>query len=108
MQLVIIAGGKGTRLKERTADLQKCMVEVGGKPLIEHQVLLARSQGISDILILTGFGAQSIEQYFGNGAPWGVKIRYQCEPEPRGTAGAVIDAFDKLDDVFFVMYGDTM
>jgi D,D-heptose 1,7-bisphosphate phosphatase len=108
MQLVIIAGGKGTRLKKRTADLQKCMVEVGGKPLIEHQILLAQKQKITDILILTGFGAELIERYFGDGARWGVNIRYHREPEPRGTAGSVIGAFQMLDDVFFVMYGDTM
>jgi D,D-heptose 1,7-bisphosphate phosphatase len=108
MQLVIIAGGKGTRLKERTADLQKCMVEVGGKPVIEHQILLARGQNITDVLILTGFGGESIEQYFGDGARWRVKIRYHREPAPRGTAGSVINAFHLLQDVFFVMYGDTM
>lgn len=108
MQLVIIAGGKGRRLKQRTADLQKCMVEVGGKPLIEHQILLAANHKITDILILTGFDAESIERHFGDGARWGVTIRYHRESEPRGTAGAVIDAFNELDEVFFLMYGDTM
>jgi D,D-heptose 1,7-bisphosphate phosphatase len=108
MQLVIIAGGEGTRLKQRTADLQKCMVQVGGKPLIEHQILLARAQKITDVLILTGFGGESIERYFSDGTRWGVKIRYHREPAPRGTAGSVIDAFHLLDDVFFVTYGDTI
>jgi D,D-heptose 1,7-bisphosphate phosphatase len=108
MQLVIIAGGKGTRLKERTGYLQKCMVQVGGKPLIEHQILLAASHHITDILILTGFGAESIERHFGDGTRHGVAIRYHRDSEPRGTAGAVIEAFHDLDDVFFVMYGDTM
>jgi histidinol-phosphate phosphatase family protein len=108
MQVVIIAGGKGTRLKQRTPDLPKCMVEIGGKPLIEHQILLASRYEIKDILILTGFGAESVEGHCGDGARWGVDIRYHRESEPRGTAGAVIDAFDKLVDVFFVMYGDAM
>jgi D,D-heptose 1,7-bisphosphate phosphatase len=108
MQLVIIAGGEGTRLKQRTADLQKCMVQVGGKPLIEHQILLAANHKITDILILTGFDAESIQRHFGDGARWGVTIRYHRESEPRGTAGAVIDAFNELDGVFFVVYGDTM
>src|SRR3954453_3845500 len=108
MQLVIIAGGKGTRRKQRTADLQKCMVEVGDKPLIEHQILLAASCEITDILVLTGFDAESIEKHFGDGTLLGVTIRYHRESEPRGTAGAVIDAFNELDDVFFVVYGDTM
>jgi D,D-heptose 1,7-bisphosphate phosphatase len=108
MQLVIIAGGKGTRLKQRTADLQKCMVQVAGKPLIEHQISLASAHKITHVLILTGFAADSIQEYFGDGARWGVKISYHSDSSPRGTAGAVIDAFDKLDDVFFVVYGDTM
>jgi D,D-heptose 1,7-bisphosphate phosphatase len=108
MQLVIIAGGKGTRLKEILADRPKPMVEVGGKPLVEHQILLARKYGIRDILILTGYGAEYIERYFGDGTAWKVRVRYQREVQPLGTAGALLDAFDKLDDTFVVMYGDTM
>ena len=108
MQLVIIAGGKGTRLKERLGDLPKPMVEIGGKPLLEHQILLAREHGITDILLLTGHGAHHIEQRFGDGSRWGVRIRYHRESKPLGTAGAVLDAFPQLQDRFLVMYGDTM
>ena len=108
MQLVIIAGGKGTRLKQITADLPKPMVDVGGKPLLEHQILLARKHGIRNILMLTGFGAEHIEKHFGNGSRWDVKIAYHREENPLGTGGALLDAFQKLDDVFLVMYGDTM
>ncbi len=108
MQLVVIAGGKGTRLKERIGDLPKPMVAIGGKPLLEHQMNLAREHGIIDVLLLTGYGAQHIESYFGDGSRWGVRIRYHLEPQPLGTAGAVLDAFDKLQDRFIVMYGDTM
>ncbi|MDQ2774107.1 MAG: HAD-IIIA family hydrolase [Acidobacteriota bacterium] len=108
MQLVIIAGGQGTRLKERIADLPKPMVEIGGKPLLEHQILLARKHRIEDILMLTGFGAEHIESYFGDGAKWGVRIAYHREPRPLGTAGAALNAFGKLDRTFMVMYGDTM
>ena len=108
MQLVIIAGGKGTRLKEILGDRPKPMVEVGGKPLVEHQVLLARKYGIRDVLILTGYGADYIENFFGDGSAWDVRIRYQRESRPLGTAGALLDAVDKLGDTFIVMYGDTM
>lgn len=107
-QLVIVAGGRGTRLKDRMGSMPKAMVDVGGKPLIEHQVLLAHRYGITNILILTGFGAQHIEGYLGNGERWGVDIQYHRETAPRGTAGAVIDAFDNLGTVFFVLYGDIM
>jgi D,D-heptose 1,7-bisphosphate phosphatase len=108
MQLVIIAGGKGTRLKQMTADLPKSMVDVGGKPLLEHQILLARQHGILDILILTGYGSEHIEQYFGDGSAWGVRIRCHQDEQPLGTAGALFGAFEKLEDIFLVMYGDTM
>jgi D,D-heptose 1,7-bisphosphate phosphatase len=108
MQLVIIAGGKGTRLQSVLGDLPKPMAEVGGKPLIEHQILLARKHGIRDILILTGYGASYIEAYFGDGARWDVRVGYHHEAEPRGTAGALFDAYAKLQNVFVVMYGDTL
>ena len=82
MQLVIIAGGKGTRLKHITADLPKPMVDVGGKPLLEHQVLLARKHGIRDVLMLTGFCAEHIEHYFDKGQRWDVNVAYHREERP--------------------------
>lgn len=108
MQVVILAGGKGTRLRERTADLPKPMVEVGGKPLIEHQILLARKHGFTQFLLLTGFGSDHIERHFGDGSRWSVRIRYRRDSQPLGTAGAVLKAFDELEETFFVLYGDTM
>ena len=71
MQAVIIAGGQGTRLRERVGDLPKPLVDIGGRPLLEHQVLLARQFGFSDILLLTGYGARRIEEHCGDGAPVG-------------------------------------
>ena len=108
MQLVIIAGGKGTRLKEILGRAAEADGGGGGKPLLEHQVLLARRHGIRDIVILTGYGAEYVERYFGDGTAWDVRIEYQRELEPLGTAGALLDAWDKLNDTFLVMYGDTM
>ncbi len=108
MQLVIIAGGKGTRLLGMTGGLPKPMVDIGGKPLLEHQILLARRYGIKDILVLTGFGAESIENYFGDGSAWDLRISYHREKDPLGTGGALLDAFDSLQERFLVMYGDTM
>ncbi|MGH9612388.1 MAG: HAD-IIIA family hydrolase [Bryobacteraceae bacterium] len=108
MQLVIVAGGKGTRLKERLGGLPKPMVDIAGKPLLEHQVLLARRYGIEDIVLLTGHGAEAICDYFGDGSHWGTRIHYFEENQPLGTAGAVLSALDQLAERFIVMYGDTM
>ncbi len=107
MQLVIIAGGKGTRLKARIGDLPKPLVEVCGRPLLEHQLLLAIHSGIRDIVLLTGYGAEHIRSYCGDGSRWGVGIRCVEEPEPLGTAGAVLNALPLLAERFVVMYGDT-
>lgn len=108
MQLVIIAGGKGTRLRERLGDLPKPMAEVGGRPLLEHQILLARQHGIEDVVILTGYGAGHIRSFIGDGSRWGARVRYCEEAGPLGTAGAALAALDQLAESFLVMYGDTM
>lgn len=101
-QAVIIAGGKGTRLKDVLGDLPKPLAEVAGKSLLEHQIELARKHGFEDIVVLTGHGAEHIETRFGS------QVRCLREPEPLGTAGAVLHAWDVLADRFAVLYGDTM
>ncbi|HEX4264964.1 MAG TPA: HAD-IIIA family hydrolase [Verrucomicrobiae bacterium] len=107
-QLVILAGGKGTRLKDRLGDLPKPMIPIGGKPLLEHQVELAKKYAFTDLLFFVHYRADLIQEYFGHGEKWGVSIKYLTEPEPLGTAGAVITGFKHLADRFLVMYGDTM
>jgi histidinol-phosphate phosphatase family protein len=106
--LVILAGGKGTRLRERLGDLPKPMVDIGGKPLLAHQVEMARSQGMRRIVLLLQHGAGFIRGHFRDGASSGVNVRYFEETSPRGTAGAVLDVLDALSERFVVMYGDTM
>jgi histidinol-phosphate phosphatase family protein len=108
MQVVIVAGGKGTRLRERLGGLPKPMVSIAGKPLLEHQVLLACHHGFSDVILLLGHGADSITEYFGDGSRLGVHIRAITESVPLGSAGAVLAALPELQDRFLVMYGDTM
>ena len=106
MQLVIIAGGKGTRLGLK--DIPKPMVQIAGKPLLEHQIELAKSYGIKEIFILSGHLAHVIEDYFGSGEKWGVKIHHIVEPYPLGTAGAVKLLEGKIKDRFMVFYGDVV
>jgi len=107
-QLVILAGGKGTRLKDRLGDLPKPMIPIAGKPLLEHQVALARKYGFTDLVFFVHYRADLIEKHFGDGKKFGVQIRYVLEREPLGTAGAVLAGFEHLAERFLVMYGDTM
>src|SRR5262249_3533204 len=109
MQLVIVAGGKGTRLRERLlGNLPKPMVDIAGRPLLEHQILLAKRFGFEDILLLLGYGAGSILDYVGDGSRWGTRIQTVVEDQPRGSAGAVFASLDKLAPRFALLYGDNM
>ena len=107
-QLVILAGGLGTRLKERLGDLPKPMIPLAGKPLLEHHIELARQFDFKRILIFACHRADLIEQYFGDGRRHGVSIQYINETTPLGTAGAVLAGFASLEDRFAVIYGDTL
>lgn len=107
-QAVILAGGMGTRLRARLGDLPKPLIPIDGKPLLEHQIELARKHGCDDIVIFACYKPELIQQQLGDGSRWGLGIRYVIEREPRGTAGAVLDGFELLADRFLVFYGDTM
>lgn len=107
-QAVILAGGKGTRLKNRLGDLPKPLIPIGGKPLLEHQIELAKKHGIEDVIVFACYRPDLIQAALGDGSQWGLRIRYQIEKEPLGTAGAVLAGFDLLAERFLVLYGDTM
>ena len=107
-QLIILAGGAGTRLRARLGDLPKPMIPIAGKPLLEHQVELAKKYGFTDLIFFVHYRADLIEKHFGDGKSFGVQIRYVPEKEPLGTAGAVLAGFEKLAERFVVLYGDTM
>src|SRR5262245_27844600 len=107
-QAVILAGGAGTRLRERLGDLPKPMIPIAGKPLLEHQVELCRRYGFTDLVFFVHYHADLIEKHFGDGWKWGVRVRYVVEKEPFGTAGAVLAGLELLAERFLVLYGDTM
>jgi histidinol-phosphate phosphatase family protein len=107
-QLIILAGGAGTRLRARLGDLPKPMISIAGKPLLEHQVALAKKFGFTDLIFFVHYRAGLIEKHFGDGKKLGVQIRYVLENEPLGTAGAVLAGFEKLAERLVVLYGDTM
>lgn len=89
-------------------DIPKPMVRIAGKPILEHQIELAKRYGLTEIILLTGHLAEVIEEYFGNGSRWGVNIRHCRETAPLGTAGAMKAVEPLLTDDFVVFYGDTI
>ena len=107
-QAVILAAGSGTRLRPITNDIPKCMVEVGGRPLLEHTVRWLASFGVSDLVINLHHRGNVISDYFADGGKWGVRITYSHEPEVQGTAGALRNLSGLLDGPFLVWYGDNL
>ncbi|HNQ89708.1 MAG TPA: HAD-IIIA family hydrolase [Verrucomicrobiota bacterium] len=107
-QAVILAGGLGTRLRERLGDLPKPMIPIGGRPLLDHQLALCRRHGFDEVLILAGHRGSTIREYVGDGSRWGVGVRLCIEPEARGTAGAVVGVESALAPRYLVVYGDEM
>src|SRR5260370_10011834 len=89
-QLVILAGGMGTRLRARLGDLPKPMIPIAGKPLLEHQIELAKAHGFRDIIIFACYRADLIERHFGDGSRWDLRVRTVVEREPLGPASAVL------------------
>ncbi len=108
MQVVILAGGKGTRMGDLARAVPKPMVPLAGRPILEHQIELARRFGFNQIVLLTGHLGEVVENYFGDGSRHGVSIRYHRETEPLGTAGALKQIEPLLNDHFLVFYGDTI
>ena len=106
MKGVIIAGGKGERLMPLTSKLPKPMLEVAGKPLLEHQINLFRKYKISKLLLCLHYLPEKIMDYFKNGNDFDVQLTYSIEKKPMGTAGALSLARNFFDDSFIVMYGD--
>ncbi|RPH32098.1 MAG: HAD-IIIA family hydrolase [Bacteroidales bacterium] len=108
MKALILAGGKGTRLGEKTQLTPKPMLLIGGKPVLQHQVELFKGYGITDITLLVNHLSTSIIQHFGDGNAFGVSITYYNEREPLGTAGGIKDLENDLTDDFLLLYGDVM
>lgn len=106
MKVVVVAGGKGTRLG--LEGIPKPMVPILGKPLLHRLVDNARESGFVDLLFLTGHLSEVIEEYFGDGSAFGVKIEYSRESQPLGTAGCFLGVAHKLTDPFLVLYADIL
>jgi dTDP-glucose pyrophosphorylase len=106
--MVIMAGGKGTRLHPQTENCPKPLLPVGGKPVLEHIIDRAKIEGFSHFILAVHHLGHMIEEYFGNGDAFGVKIEYIREESPLGTAGA-LSLLDPLPhSAFVVTNGDVL
>lgn len=108
MKALFLAGGFGTRLKPITNDLPKPMVPIMGKPLLERNIENLKKHGIDEIILSTCYKPHKIKDYFKDGGRLGVKIRYISEDVPLGTAGAIKNAENFLNDTFLVFNADIL
>ena len=104
---VILAGGKGTRLRPYTVSLPKPLVPIGDKPILEIVIMQLAKQGFERIVITVNHQADIIMAYFGDGSKWGVGIEYSLEDMPLGTIGP-LKFINNLPEHFLVMNGDVL
>lgn len=107
--MVIMAGGKGMRLRPYTENCPKPMLELSGKPMLEHIIERAKAEGFRHFLLAIHYLGHVIEDYFQDGSLWGVSIKYLKENQPLGTAGALSLMQEQLfDSPFVVTNGDVI
>ena len=105
-QAVILAGGRGTRLRPLTLTRPKPMVQIQGKPFVEYQVEQLRQQGFKRVLLLLGYLPEVVRDYFGNGRRWGIKIEYSVSDVDDETGRRLKLAEPFLDRRFLLLYCD--
>lgn len=116
MKAVIMAGGKGTRISSVASDIPKPMIRINGIPVLEHEIMCLRDQGITDLIITVGHLGNIIIDHFGDGSklspatgkPFGVHIEYYIEDQPLGNAGALFRIKEKLTEDFFLLNADAV
>lgn len=108
MKAVILAGGLGTRLKPFTEVIPKPLLPIGEKSVLEIQIERLKQFGFDEIFLATNYKSQYIENYFGNGSRYGVKLEVSKEDKPLGTAGPLLLLKEKLTEPFVVMNGDIL
>jgi len=109
MKAILLAGGKGTRLRPLTLHTPKPIVPIFNRPFLHYQIdLLKRVPEIDEVILSLNYQPRRIEEIFGDGADLGIKIRYVVEPAPLGTAGAIKYAGDQLTESVVVFNGDVL
>ena len=109
LKVAILAGGRGRRLGFLTSFAPKPMLKVSNRPFLEHVILDLRKQGFKDLILLCGYQANRIKDYFRDGDQWKVRIQYSIETHPLGTGGAIKLAEPYLNrrQSFLLLNGDT-
>jgi histidinol-phosphate phosphatase family protein len=104
----IIAGGKGTRIQSVSAEIPKALMPIGGIPVAEHQIRLLQRHGVNEVYFFTGHLGEKIEEYFGDGSRWGLRIGYFREWAPLGSAGCLSQGRNVLHGDLLIFSGDVM
>ena len=106
-----ITGGRGERLKPYTDTVAKAMTPINGRPILEYQVRWMRSQGMTDIVFLTGYMAETVREHFGDGSAFGIQAHYSHEEQPLGRGGAIRQGLNMVpsdEETVLVANGDTL
>mgnify|MGYP000408926683 CR=1 FL=1 len=106
MKVVLMAGGRGTRISELFPDIPKPLIPIQNIPVLEREIISLRNQGFTDLIITVGYMAKKIQNCFGTGEKWGVKIEYFVETNPLGNAGALF--FLDLQEDFLLLNADAV
>jgi NDP-mannose synthase len=108
MKAIILAGGLGTRLKPFTEVIPKPLLPIGEKSVLEIQIERLKKFGVTEIFLATNYKSEYIENFFGDGSRYGVKLTVSKEDKPLGTAGPLLLLKDQLTEPFIVMNGDIL
>jgi len=106
LKAVVLAAGQGTRMGPLTRNTPKVMLPIANEPVLSHVIRSAREAGIKEFVLVVGYGANIIEDYFGDGSEMGVNIKYIRQEKQLGTADAVRSAQELVNDRFLVLNGD--
>jgi len=106
--LALLAGGLATRMRPLTETIPKSLLEVAGKPFLDHQLTLFASQGVRHVVICAGYLGEQMRDFAGDGAGWGLSIEWSFDGDQLlGTGGALMQALPLLGEEFLVTYGDS-
>ncbi|MCW3998452.1 MAG: sugar phosphate nucleotidyltransferase [Candidatus Bathyarchaeota archaeon] len=108
MKAVILAAGEGTRLKPITTNRPKPLIKIGGKPILEHTLLTLSDFGVNEVIIVTNYKEKAIQQYFGDGTKYNLKINYKKQEKMNGTGDALSTTESIIKDNFILIYGDLL